>query len=281
MAREFFKDLPNTTTPLNSARLNGLLNGEEAMGTIAVDDITSKNMINKNTFTLSYTYDAEGIWTFNDKNAISDYIKIKNNQDYTLSCNIISNAIVIHYFNSNKEWQTRTVYQSVDEIHITNTNNYSYVRISFNYNDSTTITQSIIDSMYFQFEIGEVATEYVEYKGFGIQSGSNSYGKWIKYDDGTMICWRNNYTDTIDITTEWGSLYVGEITNYINFPQTFKETPIVQYNILPTSSTGCFSVCYNQPNITTTHITKIAVARPRPNSNVGIRATYIAIGKWK
>ena len=44
MAREFFKDLPNTTTPLTASRLNGLLNGEEAMGSIVVDDVNCKNL---------------------------------------------------------------------------------------------------------------------------------------------------------------------------------------------------------------------------------------------
>lgn len=45
MAREFFKNLPNTTTPLTAPRLNGLLDGDEAMGNIVVDSISSKNLI--------------------------------------------------------------------------------------------------------------------------------------------------------------------------------------------------------------------------------------------
>lgn len=51
MAKEFFKDLPNTTTPLSSARLNGLLDGEEAMGNIVVDSIIGKNLFNFNNIT--------------------------------------------------------------------------------------------------------------------------------------------------------------------------------------------------------------------------------------
>ena len=44
MAKQFFKNLPDTTTPLEASRLNGLLDGEEAMGNLVDDSIRSKNM---------------------------------------------------------------------------------------------------------------------------------------------------------------------------------------------------------------------------------------------
>ena len=48
MAKEFFKNLPDTSTPLNASRLNGLLNGNEAMGNIVVGDVRCKNLIPNN-----------------------------------------------------------------------------------------------------------------------------------------------------------------------------------------------------------------------------------------
>lgn len=48
MAREFFKNLPNTTTPLTAPRLNGLLDGDEPMGNIVVDSVRTKNLFNIN-----------------------------------------------------------------------------------------------------------------------------------------------------------------------------------------------------------------------------------------
>lgn len=48
MAREFFKNLPSTETPLTAPRINGLLDGDETMGNIVVDSIKSKNMFNIN-----------------------------------------------------------------------------------------------------------------------------------------------------------------------------------------------------------------------------------------
>lgn len=50
MARQFFKDLPDTTTPLTASRLNGLLDGEEALGNVVVDSIRSKNMFSLSNF---------------------------------------------------------------------------------------------------------------------------------------------------------------------------------------------------------------------------------------
>jgi hypothetical protein len=55
MAKEFFKDLPNTTTPLTASRLNGLLDGEEAMGNLVVDSIKTKNMAVINNTNINFT----------------------------------------------------------------------------------------------------------------------------------------------------------------------------------------------------------------------------------
>ena len=197
-----FKNLPDTSTPLNASTLNTLqdniedcFEGNTSMGSIIVENIKCKNMINKDTFTLSYTYGSDGVWTFNDKNAISDYIEIENNKPYTISSISSPTVIVVHYFNSSKQWQERTAYQNVNEIHITNTNNYPYIRISFNYDDTTTVTQSIIDSMRFQVEEGNIHTDYIEHKEFNNKQiyseneikigtwidGKDLYRKTIKY----------------------------------------------------------------------------------------------------
>lgn len=67
MAREFFKNLPNTSTPLTAERLNGLLDGEEAMGNLVVDSIKNKNLlsltnlINNSTGRTSYSINGNNI----------------------------------------------------------------------------------------------------------------------------------------------------------------------------------------------------------------------------
>lgn len=62
MAKEFFKDLPDTSTPLSAARINGLLDGEESMGSIVVENIKSKNLYNPALVTINnnnYYYEFE------------------------------------------------------------------------------------------------------------------------------------------------------------------------------------------------------------------------------
>lgn len=67
MAREFFKNLPDTSTPLTAERLNGLLDGEEAMGNLVVDSIKNKNLlsltnlVNNGTGRTSYSINGNNI----------------------------------------------------------------------------------------------------------------------------------------------------------------------------------------------------------------------------
>lgn len=51
MARDFFKNLPNTTTPITASRLNDFLDGDESMGNVLVESIKGKNLFNINNFT--------------------------------------------------------------------------------------------------------------------------------------------------------------------------------------------------------------------------------------
>ena len=60
MAREFFKNLPDKSTPLTAPRLNRMLNGEESIEKIVVGDIECKNLLNSD----APSYIANGIkWT--------------------------------------------------------------------------------------------------------------------------------------------------------------------------------------------------------------------------
>jgi len=82
MARDFFNNLPNTTTPLTAPRLNGLLDGDEAMGNIVVDSITSKNILNMSATTqtingINYTINDDGTITANGTASSTSILFIK------------------------------------------------------------------------------------------------------------------------------------------------------------------------------------------------------------
>lgn len=270
MAKEFFKNLPDTSTPLSAKRLNGLLDGEESMGNIIVEDIACKNLFDKNNALKGYELSsATGGTTSNSAFYTSDYIEVIPGEKYYLTKSALGSSNC--FYDSNKNFISVISLQT-GVLTIPDNSSIKYVRFNGSLSD--------IDNV--QFEIGEVATDYVEYKGYGYKSGSNENGNWIKYEDGTMICWRNNYTTTINITTAWGSiLFTGEISDTINFPSSFLGTPTVQYTVIPTTATGFFQTCYNSPSITALGISRIGVSRPTSMSNVGAKVSYIAIGKWK
>ena len=115
-----------------------------------------------------------------------------------------------------------------------------------------------------------------------IESGSNANGNWIKYSDGTMICYRE-VTGSKNINTQWGSsLYYADITTEYTFAQEFISPPSVQLTVSPTSSTTFWQGYGDEvPIVTTTSYKNFALIRPTSVSGVGYRVKIFAIGKWK
>lgn len=110
-----------------------------------------------------------------------------------------------------------------------------------------------------------------------IQSGSNANGSYIKYSDGTMICY-GNYSFNSSNSDYWGNFYRSE--NYtINFPQGFSTTPIV--NVTPNSDDGSISAVLNIVNLNTFEMCQIKSKGINPNTNLSNLGQYVAIGRWK
>ena len=109
-----------------------------------------------------------------------------------------------------------------------------------------------------------------------IESGSNYNGSWIKYSDGTMICYKSTGEIDMNITTSWGSLYEGNIS-VGNFPAEFIETPTI--SVTPFGS----GMLIEQGGIDASKTSWGNITGVRPNSveNVKARFHLIAIGKWK
>lgn len=109
-----------------------------------------------------------------------------------------------------------------------------------------------------------------------IESGSNDNGSWIKYSNGTMICYKSTGWIDMNITTSWGSLYEGNIS-VGNFPAEFIETPTI--SVTPFGS----GMLIEQGGIDASKTSWGNITGVRPNSveNVKARFHLIAIGKWK
>lgn len=111
-------------------------------------------------------------------------------------------------------------------------------------------------------------------------SGSNSYGNWIKFEDGTMICTRT-IAVTIDCTTQWGNLYYGQNNDKFNFAQSFIEPPILNLQYSAAGAMSFIPIVYSGIVIDKDGFKRIEIARPNSVTNVGVKVYFIAIGKWK
>ena len=105
------------------------------------------------------------------------------------------------------------------------------------------------------------------------ESDSNTNGDYIKFSDGSMICYRN-IVITIASVNAWGTLYDGSTNTVIKFAQPFVQTPRV--SVTPTYSAFVERVVADSNGINT-----ITVARPTSVTNWNVPLDIIAVGKWK
>ena len=108
-----------------------------------------------------------------------------------------------------------------------------------------------------------------------MESGSNGNGNYIKFYDGTMICYGDKYGTTA-LADYWSQLKRGQIS--VTFPQTFISTPSVNVGLKNAEMFAQLSM--SADDITTSGFTA-KVFKPTNASSTGINLTYTAIGKWK
>ena len=128
-------------------------------------------------------------------------------------------------------------------------------------------------------EGNDIITPYTSYKGFGYETGNNSNGSYIKYDDGTMICYGNYSMSTTCSTalTNGGYRNSGGSTSLrVTYPQEFISAPSVTTT---TTSLNCIGCKPDSPS--TTYFTALFVTINSESSATTKTANYVAIGRWK
>ena len=111
-----------------------------------------------------------------------------------------------------------------------------------------------------------------------IDSGSNTNGNYIKYDDGTLICW-NEVTTSVAMTDASAGFYrSGFISPFPNFPITFIARP--QMFISSQSSGQYITFLLKGYPPSTTNPNDLRVYGTW-SSTQNIIFSYLAIGKWK
>ena len=121
-----------------------------------------------------------------------------------------------------------------------------------------------------------VKTDLVSAINNVVDSGSNANGNYIKYVDGTMICYKN-VTSQVAMTTLWsGDWYEGQ-QNLGDFPQEFISVPEIYITNVGTSG-GIIESFQTAPTTTSAGIVTYCRAGASTRS---ITSNVMAIGKWK
>lgn len=112
-----------------------------------------------------------------------------------------------------------------------------------------------------------------------IESGSNSNGSWIKFEDGTMICRiKKEYSVVFKNSQKWGLLWESNLCSLENFPTTFKAVPSVIV-MINSSSGGLIEYVINT---TTSFAGYVQIFRPvETDGTLSYTMSVVAIGKWK
>lgn len=109
-------------------------------------------------------------------------------------------------------------------------------------------------------------------------SGSNSNGSWIKFEDGTMICY-NTFQATADVSLAWNYIYYGYIEGKKYYAHPFISKPMVQITT-DNNETTTFGFSSTICTVTATYIESIPIFRGSKNTWNGY-VHVLAIGKWK
>lgn len=112
-----------------------------------------------------------------------------------------------------------------------------------------------------------------------VESGSNDNGNYIKFSDGTMICYHSILKSDVAFTKNTSGTYYFINENYEHlydwtYPQEFISVPKV---ITTVSSSGYVNACCGNISRTTARV----LSTTNYNASINITFNIVAIGKWK
>lgn len=282
--KQEWKNLPNQTTPVNATRMNHIEDG------IVKNDVF-KNMLYMN-YSRGTSTTIKGVtFTINDDGSISasgtgtrlgflwliydnNSLKLDDDKTYTWSLTTVSGTFVDVARIVSKENSSNLL--DVTTSVPTRTFKGSYFQSAINCFLRVQPNTVYNYTIKLQLEESSSATEYTPFAGYVVESGSNSNGNWIKYSDGTMICWGYYEKENIAINRTFGSLYECQSFNLGNFPQNFAVIPRV-------TITKLGSVCAwieSLDNVTRSSLGTANWVRPTAGTYT-LAYSYTAIGRWK
>ena len=125
----------------------------------------------------------------------------------------------------------------------------------------------------------EVAGTDFATAGIADSGGSASTGYWVKYDDGTMICYKRT-TIMPNAQTAMGDFYRSDYISLGNFPAAFTTLTYIQPAIWYANYSTLYMWCTAAYGPSTTSAGSVAVITNAKFSGL-VEVMYTAIGRWK
>lgn len=235
--------------------MNVALNGNTSQTTY-----TGKNLLNTQNWTGGYIDSSGNLHTGNTNALFDGYIEVNSNTQYVISTNTSIRNVAISEFDSSQIFiQRNQSSNNVSLLTITTTANTKYVRVQFNYDNSTTITQTIIDGLELQLESGSSRTSYEPYVG-GIPSPNPNYPQPIKKITGNnsiTAFGKNlfNITGRTQVTYPVGTPVISDFNN--------KIVKGINFNGYSRTSDATYTITETSINVTTNN-----------NANYGVGLTF-------
>ena len=115
--------------------------------------------------------------------------------------------------------------------------------------------------------------------GIADSGGSASTGYWVKYDDGTMICYKRA-TIMPNVQTAMGDFYRSDYISLGDFPAAFTTLTYIQPEIWYANYSTLYMWCTAAYGPSTTSAGSVAVITNAKFSGL-VEVMYTAIGRWK
>lgn len=166
--------------------------------------------------------------------------------------------------------------------------NSSYAFIGYFVNNVHTTFVTGATAAYFKIRMQKdptpsafVVSEVINYKASIIksnpQSGSNANGEYVKFEDGTLICWMAITVTTQAINNAYGSLFQG--TRVWTFPVAFIARPSVTCSEFQYDTGASWGTVNGPASLTAVTLRGLDAYSRAAGSPCNISA--IAIGRWK
>lgn len=115
--------------------------------------------------------------------------------------------------------------------------------------------------------------------GIADSGGSASTGYWVKYDDGTMICYKRA-TIMPNVQTAMGDFYRSDYISLGDFPAAFTTLVDIKPAIWNSNASSVYMWCTDVYGPSTTSAGSVAVITNAKFSSL-VEVMYTAIGRWK